>query len=129
MEDLKQTNDGNIKITDTARDFFIRFANSQGKTFFTVEKDKELCYIRMKVKAGGCSGRLLSMELENVSNDRNPLENTILISNGISIIVDSKSRPLMDGLVVDYNNDLMDSGIKFTFTNAEHTCGCGKSWA
>jgi iron-sulfur cluster assembly accessory protein len=129
VEQLNQIDDStSINISDTARQFFIRFAESEGKSFFAVDNDTKLVYLRVKVLAGGCSGFQYCLELEDNTKDWNPMTENILVSNGISMIVDSKSRQLLGGLIIDYKDGLMESGLTFTNPSATATCGCGTSF-
>ena len=128
-EQLRHINDSHhVQITDSAKDFFIRFAEQNGASFFAIDEDKKTVYLRIKAIAGGCSGLQYDLSLEESSCEWNPMEETIWVTNDISIMVDSKSQPLLEGLIIDYNDDLMNSGLTFTNPNATSTCGCGKSF-
>jgi Fe-S cluster assembly iron-binding protein IscA len=60
--------------------------------------------LRMGVKAGGCSGMSYVM------------------------VVDPKSLLYLYGLQLDYSDELIGGGFKFSNPNAETSCGCGKSF-
>jgi iron-sulfur cluster assembly protein len=47
----------------------------------------------------------------------------------VRIYVDSKSAPLLDGVVIDFVESLTQSGFVFSNPNATDTCGCGKSFS
>ncbi|SRR5579883_650183 len=49
--------------------------------------------------------------------------------NGIQVVVDSSSVPILEGLVLDYSEDLMGGGFRFHNPNAIQTCGCGNSFS
>lgn len=127
MQGIEPPPQAEITITDSAKEFFEKFANMNGQSLL-LDKDKEFVYLNIKVMAGGCSGRVISLDLESSSCEWNPLTDHLLMSNNITILISSKSYDLVKGLVIDYNNDLMASGISFNFPNADHVCGCGKSW-
>ena len=116
-----------IRVTSSAAAFFQRVALQQGMSFFAVDEDKKTCYLRVKAVAGGCSGIQYALELEESSCELNPTD-TLWCSADISVVVDEKSKPHLLGLVIDYKDDLMDSGLKFTNPTASVTCGCGQSF-
>lgn len=128
MENLSQAESAIITVTDTARDQFFDFAAQNNKSFIAVDKSIETVYLRIKVMAGGCAGFQYAMQLEPISQEFNPLTDTILVNNMIPIITDHKSKELINGLVIDYKNDLMEGGFKFLNPNANSSCGCGKSF-
>ena len=128
-ETFKQAECSTVTITDSAKEFFIKFATMDGKSFDGVDKDKEIVYLQVAVMAGGCSGFQYSLNLVPTSANDNPLENHVLVSNGISILIDSKSYELIKGLIIDYKNDLMESGLSFINPSATSTCGCNKSFS
>jgi iron-sulfur cluster assembly protein len=127
MQGIESPPEAEIIITDSAKDFFEKFANSQEKSMFLLDESKEFVYLRIRVMAGGCSGFQYSLQLESIS-DWNPLKEHLLYANKIHILIDSKSYELVKGLVIDYKNDLMESGLTFTNPSSTSTCGCGKSF-
>ena len=67
--------------------------------------------LRVFVVGGGCSGYQYGMAIA-----RQVEEGDISINvNGVTIVVDEESAPLLDGAEVDYVEDLMKSG--FTIFN------------
>ena len=81
--------------------------------------------IRVSVKDGGCNGYEYAMNITS-----KPSEDDLVIkySDNITIYVDAKSAPLLQGMVIDFIEGVMESGFKFTNPNATDTCGCGKSF-
>ncbi|HLF79172.1 MAG TPA: iron-sulfur cluster assembly accessory protein [Dehalococcoidia bacterium] len=80
--------------------------------------------LRVFVVSGGCSGYSYGMAIA-----RNVEEDDISIDvNGIKILVDSESAPLLDGAEVDYVEDLMKSGFTIFNPNAVKSCACGSSF-
>jgi iron-sulfur cluster assembly protein len=80
--------------------------------------------LRVFVVSGGCSGYSYGMAIA-----RNVEEDDISIDvNGIRILVDSESAPLLDGAEVDYVEDLMKSGFTIFNPNAVKSCACGSSF-
>ena len=50
-------------------------------------------------------------------------------NNGLKIICDEGSSLFLEGLSIDYSDDLIRSGFRFTNPNASGSCGCGASFA
>lgn len=49
--------------------------------------------------------------------------------DGVEIVVDAHSLPYLDGLMLDYTEDLMGGGFRFHNPNAVQSCGCGNSFS
>lgn len=49
--------------------------------------------------------------------------------NEITVVVSSEALSYIDGLVIDYSEDLMGGGFRFHNPNAVQTCSCGNSFA
>ena len=80
--------------------------------------------IRLGVGTTGCSG--LSYKLEY--SDGPEEGDHAFESEGISIVVDSKSLAYLTGVQVDYVTEQFKSGFVFTNPNAKSQCGCGESF-
>lgn len=48
---------------------------------------------------------------------------------GLQVAIDADSVPQLDGLTLDYTEDLMGGGFRFHNPNATQICGCGNSFA
>jgi len=80
--------------------------------------------LRVFVVGGGCSGYQYGMAIA-----RQQEEGDIAIDvNGVTILVDEESAPLLDGAEVDYVEDLMKSGFTIFNPNATKSCACGSSF-
>lgn len=80
---------------------------------------------RLGVQPGGCAGFYYTMELDEVVRDGDQL----CESNGVEVLVDSESLPYVNGLSVDYSEDLMGGGFRFDNPNAAQSCSCGHSFS
>ena len=79
--------------------------------------------LRISLKGGGCSGFMYDYEFVN-----EPEENDkVFIFNSITICIDKKSYLFLNGMEIDYREDLMKSGLVFNNPKASRTCGCGES--
>ncbi len=93
------------------------------KGFFS-NMDPKPMGIRVGVQGGGCSGFTYQMKYEYVANE----EDREIESNGVKIIIDRKSLLYLMGTVIDYKNELGQTGFKFENPTAKRTCGCGESF-
>lgn len=83
-------------------------------------------YLRIKVISGGCSGYTFDATI-----DPNREENDVLIygEGVIRVITDPKSSLFLNGLDIDYSDDLIQSGFRLTNAKAGQSCGCGASFS
>jgi iron-sulfur cluster assembly accessory protein len=47
----------------------------------------------------------------------------------LQVVVGADSLAYIDGLALDYSEDLMGGGFRFHNPNAQQTCGCGNSFS
>jgi iron-sulfur cluster assembly accessory protein len=80
--------------------------------------------LRLGVKSGGCGDFSYVLSFDSVINP----DDTSYESGGIAIIVDSESLNYIDGLTLDYSEDLMGGNFRFHNPNAASNCGCGISF-
>jgi iron-sulfur cluster assembly protein len=81
--------------------------------------------VRLGVQGGGCSG--LSY---NVRFDTQPRERDRVFQYGdIRVFVDPKSFIYLHGMVLDYQETLMQQQFVFVNPNAKKSCGCGTSFS
>ena len=81
--------------------------------------------LRLEIQSRGCAG--LSYELKFEQQLRP--DDQVYECNGVHVAVDSYSLRAVDGLTVDYSEDLMGGGFRFYNPNATQTCSCGNSFA
>lgn len=80
--------------------------------------------MRVKVVGGGCSGFQYQLSIDSPRT-----EDIVFESDGVQIIVDADSFPLVDNSAIDYNMGLHGAGFFLNNPNASRTCGCGQSFA
>ena len=81
--------------------------------------------LRVYVEGGGCSGMQYGLTFDHeVKDDDEQLE-----YDGFKVLVDPASRPMLEGLQLDYKDSLMDGGFKIHNPQAKTTCGCGQSFS
>ena len=80
--------------------------------------------LRVSVIPGGCSGYLYDLQFI----DKPSKDDLNFKQDGVNIAVDKKSTDMLHEMEIDYIDTLNESGFKFNNPNAEHGCGCGKSF-
>ncbi len=81
--------------------------------------------LRLGVQGGGCSG--LSY---NIRFDTQPRERDRVFQFGdVRVFVDPKSFIYLHGMVLDYQETLMQQGFVFVNPNSTKSCGCGTSFS
>jgi iron-sulfur cluster assembly protein len=81
--------------------------------------------LRLGVQGGGCSG--LSY---NIRFDTQPRERDRVFQFGdVRVFVDPKSFIYLHGMILDYQETLIQQGFVFVNPNASKSCGCGTSFS
>jgi iron-sulfur cluster assembly protein len=81
--------------------------------------------LRVAVKTSGCSGYAYALEFADVQT----AEDLVFDSEGVQLLVDARSLPLVAGTQLDWVREGLNEGFKFSNPNASATCGCGESFA
>jgi iron-sulfur cluster assembly protein len=80
-------------------------------------------YLRIGLKGGGCSGYMYSYDFVEVTKEKDK----IFDFGKVKICIDIKSYLFLNGMEIDYEEDLLKSGLVFNNPKADRTCGCGES--
>ena len=93
-------------------------------TRFKSEQGKPDAFLRVGVVGGGCSGFSYDVKLDDQvgPNDRT------FESDGVKVVCDVKSLLYLTGMTLDYTQEMLGGGFKFSNPNATGTCGCGTSF-
>jgi iron-sulfur cluster assembly protein len=103
-------------VTDLARGKLQEFLS--GKNLAAVG-------VRLSVQAGGCSGASYGMEFAEKPEEGE----VVLNANGVRLFVHPSYASLLNGVQIDYVDELMGGGFKIHNPNAKSSCGCGKSFS
>jgi iron-sulfur cluster assembly protein len=106
-----------IAVTDAAARKVQQLAEGQGRTD---------AVLRLRVVAGGCSG--FSYELSFVDGPAAE-DHVIEASEGVRVVIDPKSAPIVRGSTLDLDTSLMGGGLKVRNPQASHECACGESFS
>lgn len=100
-----------ISISDTAKQML-------------ADKAPPGSFLRILVVEGGCAGMTYKAE---IGQDIQSGEQVVLEDGDARVISDQESLQFLDGLHIDYSDDLLDGGLKFTNTQSS-SCECGSSF-
>jgi iron-sulfur cluster assembly protein len=103
-----------INVTDAAAAQIKRLAENT---------DSPAAGLRIFVERGGCSGLQYTMTIAPPE----PEDITIECADA-AVYLDAEAQRYLKGSVIDYSNDLNNTGFKITNPNAKQTCGCGTSF-
>jgi iron-sulfur cluster assembly protein len=107
-----------IQVTDKA---IAKVRVAMAKENISPEQDG----LRLGVQGGGCSG--LSY---NIRFDTQPRERDRIYQFGdVRVFVDPKSFIYLHGMILDYQETLMQQGFVFVNPNSSKSCGCGSSFS
>ncbi|PRO65524.1 HesB/IscA family protein [Alkalicoccus urumqiensis] len=89
-----------------------------------MKEDEEAVYMRVGVQGGGCTGLSYGMGFDSAVHE----DDTHLTVNGIDLVVDNESKPMLDGVTIDFKQNMMGGGFTLDNPNAIANCGCGASF-
>ena len=82
--------------------------------------------VEFSVEGGGCSGMNYKMtKFDRELNDRD----TVIKEGELELIVPLSSFVYLIGTKIDFSDDLLNGGFKFSNPQANRTCGCGTSFS
>ena len=102
-----------ISITDKAR--------QELSSLMENEQD----FLRLSIIPGGCSGMTYQAIIDDT---RTALDQLLYETEGVRVFADRASLPYLQGLAIDYSDDLIQQGFRFSNVNAVRSCGCGSSF-
>lgn len=81
--------------------------------------------LRMFVQGGGCAGFSYGFTIDEEQNE----DDFEIPAGSTSVLVDSMSLQYLQGVIVDYKDDLDGSRFAISNPQASTTCGCGSSFS
>jgi iron-sulfur cluster assembly protein len=95
-----------------------------GKIREAFAREKVSGGLRLGVHGGGCSG--LSYQFKFAPAPR--ANDHVFQFDDVAVFVDPKSMLFLDGMTLDWNESLLQSGFVFKNPHAQKSCGCGTSF-
>jgi len=118
---VKNTPSSKIILTQKAAEEVKRITADQAEAGTT-----EKLYLRVRVVGGGCSGFQHKLDLDPQVN---PKLDEVFQLHDVEVVVDKRSLLYLDGVTIDFHNDLNKRGFSITNPHAKSTCGCGSSFS
>lgn len=80
---------------------------------------------RLGIQSGGCADWYYTLELDEAIE----AQDQVVTCDGIQLVMNTDTAKYLDGLHLDYTEDLMGGGFRFNNPNAANSCGCGNSFS
>ena len=80
--------------------------------------------LRVGIKKTGCSGFAYVV---NYADEIHP-DDAVFEAQGVKVVVDNISLPMIDGTLVDFDKHGLNEAFKFQNPKAKGECGCGESF-
>ena len=80
--------------------------------------------LRLGVRTSGCSGMAYKLEFADAAEP----DDILFESHGVTVLIDPKSLPYLEGTELDYTREGLNEGFKFNNPNVKDACGCGESF-
>ena len=88
-------------------------------------KQQPNSWLRLTIQVGGCSGLFYDMSFDATAK----VDDRVFDLSSIKVVIDHESLNYVNGLALDYSEDLMGGGFRFHNPQAIATCGCGNSFS
>ena len=82
-------------------------------------------FLRLGVRPGGCAGMTYDAVIDDTLEEG---DQVIYESDKLRVVSDAANIVYLDGLKVDYSDDLVQSGFVLSNANVKKSCGCGSSF-
>jgi iron-sulfur cluster assembly protein len=126
MSTATETLELGTKATKTAPIVLTEKAASEVRRIAAEQAAATTLYLRVRVVGGGCSGFQHKLDLDETVNEK---LDDVFEMNGVNIVVDKRSALYLDGVTVDFHDDLNKRGFSVSNPSAKTTCGCGSSFS
>lgn len=80
---------------------------------------------RIRVDSGGCAGFQYFFNFDPIQNQ----EDILFKTDSLEVIVDEVSLSFLNGVILDYVEDMMGASFQLKNPNASSSCGCGSSFS
>ena len=105
-------------------DCMLTVTDSAAKMLSEAFGDDRSTALLVGVLSGGCSGYMYDLQIVTDTD----IECQELNIDGFRVLVPNAVSHLLNGIEIDYVDQLMGGGFKINNPNAERACGCGESF-
>src|SRR5438445_12220790 len=109
--------DAPVAVTEGAARKVLALANKEGR---------ERATLRIRVTSGGCSGFKTELRF---ADEPAPEDSVVEAANGVRVLIDPISVPILQGSTLDLDTSLMGGGLKLRNPRARNECACGDSFS
>ena len=111
---VRQGNEKLVRVTLAAAPKLVQLMDREGRGNF----------LRIRITGGGCNGLFYKMKFV----ERGKAGDIGVMSEGIRVLVDSKTALYLRGTTLEFSDKLVGGGFKFSNPNAKASCSCGESF-
>jgi iron-sulfur cluster assembly protein len=108
----------------------INLTEAAAKEIKTIIQEQKLpseqTKLRVGVKGGGCSGFSYTLDLTEEEPGEADEQSEV---QGVKILCNQRAYLYLDGVEIDFKDEVMGRGFVFKNPNATSTCGCGSSFS
>jgi iron-sulfur cluster assembly protein len=81
--------------------------------------------LRFGIRKSGCSGFAYEVSALDAVHDGDHIHD----QDGVRVVIDATSLPVIDGTVIDFVREGLNSNFVFRNPNSTAECGCGESFS
>jgi iron-sulfur cluster assembly protein len=81
--------------------------------------------LRIGVVKSGCSGYSYALDYADELSD----DDTVVEQGDVKVVIKEDALPMLDGMVLDFTKEGLNSSFKFNNPNVISECGCGESFS
>lgn len=85
----------------------------------------EANFLRLGVKPGGCAGMSYDARVDDIIVED---DEVVFQNQSLKVVAQTAVLPFIQGLVIDFSNDLVRPGFILKNPNVKQSCGCGSSF-
>ena len=90
------------------------------------KQDLSQSRLRIEIQSGSCSDFSYSLTFDSALNGPDDVS---IDGEALAIVISRQDVEALDGLTIDYSEDLMGGAFRFVNPNATYTCDCGNSFS
>jgi len=82
-------------------------------------------FLRLGVKPGGCAGMSYDAVVDDTITENDEI---VFEDHPLRVVSHTRFMPLLEGLVIDFSDDLVRPGFILKNPHVKQSCGCGSSF-